>query len=160
MMEEGEEKGRGFKVEDRRRFSSEGDLKPEHHGEPETVEKTEEKPAAHRHEASGAETVAAHESVPRREAVEGFEAEGGDITFASFIVGLSTEALAFLGEMPNPETGSADPNLEAAQQIIDILGILREKTRGNLNRDEESLLDAVLFDLRMKYVEKARAAVR
>jgi len=43
-----------------------------------------------------------------------------------------------------------------AQQLIDILGMLREKTRGNLDHDEQALLDAILFDLRMKYVEIAR----
>ena len=158
-MEEGEEKGRGFKVEDRRRFSPEGELKPEHHGE----EAKPERRVEHERAASGAEE--SDESDAAREAISDAGSgmhphHAGDITFASFIVGLSTEALAFLGEMPNPETGQADPNLVAAQQIIDIIGILREKTRGNLSQDEEGLIDAILFDLRMKYVEKARVPLR
>ncbi len=150
MPEEGEEKGRGFKVEDRRRFSSEGELKPEQKTAP---AQAAEKPSA----ASVTEEAAA---VRRAEAEAAYEGSRETITFASFIVGLSTEALAFLGEMPNPATGEPEADLRAAEQIIDIIGILREKTRGNLDSDEESLMDAILFDLRMKYVEKVRSPLR
>ncbi len=162
-MEEGEEKGRGFKVEDRRRFSPEGELKPEHRSEEAQSERPERR-VEHERSASGAgesdEFGAAREAVSDAESGMHPHHHAGDITFASFIVGLSTEALAFLGEMPNPETGQADPNLVAAQQIIDIIGILREKTQGNLSQDEEGLIDAILFDLRMTYVEKARVPLR
>lgn len=165
-MEEGEEKGRGFKVEDRRRFSPEGELKPEHRGEEAKSGEPERSEQRVEPERSASDAGEPRKSDAAREAVSGAESGGhphhhaSDITFASFMVGLSTEALAFLGEMPNPETGQADPNLVAAQQIIDIIGILREKTRGNLSPDEEGLIDAILFDLRMKYVEKARVPVR
>jgi hypothetical protein len=54
----------------------------------------------------------------------------------------------------------ADPDLPAAQQLIDIIGMLKEKTRGNLGHEEQSLLDAILFELRMKYVERKRQASR
>ena len=83
-----------------------------------------------------------------------------DLTFASFVVGLSTEALALMGEMPHPATGERMHDLLGAQQLIDIIAILQAKTRGNLTHDEETLLEAILFDLRMKYVEKARQAPR
>ena len=83
-----------------------------------------------------------------------------DLTFASFVVGLSTEALALMGEMPHPATGERMHDLLGAQQLIDIIGILQEKTRGNLSHDEDTLIDAILFDLRMKYVEKARLTPR
>ena len=83
-----------------------------------------------------------------------------DLTFASFVVGLSTEALALMGEMPHPATGERMRDLVGAQQLIDIIGILQDKTRGNLSHDEDTLLDAILFDLRMKYVEKARQTPR
>jgi len=141
MEETGEKKG--FKVEDRRRFSAEGELKPEHSAE-------EEKPAGAA-EPRGAEVSSAAGKSPERPA--GPEPE---INFATFIVGLSTEALAALGEMPDPATGNRSRDLRAAQQLIDIIGMLRNKTRGNLERDEEGLIDAILFDLRMKYVELAR----
>ncbi len=155
MPEEGEEKGKGFKVEDRRRFSPEGELKAEYReeGKRESEEQAAEKRAAEAQEPAG-ETEEAH--IPPT----GFEGIPEGITFASFILGLLTQALAFLGEMPNPATGKPQIDLEAAQQIIDILGILREKTRGNLDPEEESLMDEILFDLRMKYVEKARSAPR
>jgi hypothetical protein len=62
--------------------------------------------------------------------------------------------------MPHPATGERIEDLVGAQQIIDIIALLRDKTRGNLSRDEDTLLEAILFDLRMKYVEKARPAHR
>ena len=83
-------------------------------------------------------------------------AEAAEITFGAFLMSLSTEALVHLGEMADPAGGQAQRDLAMAQQLIDILGMLREKTRGNLERDEQGLLDAILFDLRMKYVEIAR----
>jgi hypothetical protein len=151
-MAEGDEKDRGFKVQDRRRFSAEGEAKPDTREEeskaappPPRNDDTIEQPSA------GAQAQA---SAAYRQASS--EAGPEDITFVSFIVGLSTEALALMGEMPHPATGEQINDLRGAQQLIDILGLLREKTRGNLNRDEESLIDAILFDLRMKYVEKAR----
>lgn len=76
------------------------------------------------------------------------------------MVGLSTQALAALGEMPDPMSGQRSKDLNAAQQLIDIIGMLREKTRGNLDRDEDGLIEAILFDLRMKYVELARQSGR
>jgi Domain of unknown function (DUF1844) len=152
MAEEEEEKGRGFKVEDRRRFSQEGDLKPEHRGtSQESVSAPEPEPQA-------GPGVGAKPSVEPAGAAAASAA--GEVTFASFIVGLSTEALALLGEMPHPATGERMRDLDGAQQIIDILGLLREKTRGNLDHDEQSLMDAILFDLRMKYVEIARQPAR
>ncbi len=78
------------------------------------------------------------------------------MTFTTFVVSLSTEALALLGEIPDPASGQRRRDLGAAQQVIDIIGILRDKTRGNLDSDEAHLIEAILFDLRMKYVEIAR----
>jgi hypothetical protein len=161
MPEEGEEKGRGFKVEDRRRFSPEGELKPEYRSEHKAgPAQGAEKPSAPHLAQEEAAAVRRAEAEAEAAAEAAYEGSRDTITFASFIVGLSTEALAFLGEMPNPATGERQADLKAAEQIIDIIGILREKTRGNLDSDEESLMDAILFDLRMKYVEKARSPLR
>ena len=79
-----------------------------------------------------------------------------EINFVTFVVSLSTQALMHLGEIPDPMTNQRERDLGAAQHIIDILGMLQDKTRGNLDHDEESLLRSILFDLRMKYVESAR----
>ena len=163
-----EEKERGFKVADRRRFSAEGEAKPE----------AEEKPAPEPKPAESAKSQPV-ESQDFDAPTEGEQAEASaayqkaaslqpgaqdlgpqDLTFASFVVGLSTEALALMGEMPHPATGERMLDLVGAQQLIDIIGILQDKTRGNLTQDEDTLIEAILFDLRMKYVEKARQAAR
>lgn len=162
-----EEKDRGFKVADRRRFSAEGEAKSEVEDQPAAPEMT--KPAAaHSHEhpehampsaGAQAEASAAYEKAASTQP-GAQDLSPQDLTFASFVVGLSTEALALMGEMPHPATGERMNDLIGAQQLIDIIAILQEKTRGNLSHDEDTLLDAILFDLRMKYVEKARQAPR
>ncbi|MGH7917345.1 MAG: DUF1844 domain-containing protein, partial [Candidatus Binataceae bacterium] len=101
---------------------------------------------------SSATTRAAAEQAVRENAAE--------LNFATFVVGLSTEALVHLGEIPDPQSGAPMPSLPAAQQVIDIIGMLKEKTRGNLDQDEQALIDAILYDLRMKFVERARRMSR
>jgi len=164
-MAEEEEKERGFKVADRRRFSAEGEAKPEVEERPvpeppkpgasPSLEDQIQMPSA------GAQAKASAEYQKAASAQPGTQDLGPqDLTFASFVVGLSTEALALMGEMPHPATGERINDLVGAQQLIDIIGILQEKTRGNLSHDEETLLEAILFDLRMKYVEKVRQTPR
>ncbi len=75
------------------------------------------------------------------------------IDFATFIVSLSHSALLHLGEAPHPETNQVEASLPLAKQTIDLLGLLEEKTKGNLTGDEERLLAQVLFDLRMRFIE-------
>ncbi len=76
-----------------------------------------------------------------------------EINFTSFIFSLSTSALIQLGEVEDPFTQKKSKNLPVAKQTIDLIGMLKEKTKGNLTSDEEKFLDSVLFDLRMKYVK-------
>jgi hypothetical protein len=80
------------------------------------------------------------------------------IDFATFILSLSHSALMHLGEAPHPDTNKVEANLPLAKQNIDLLGLLDEKTKGNLTGDEERLLAQVLFDLRMRYVERSKGA--
>jgi hypothetical protein len=80
------------------------------------------------------------------------------IDFATFVLSLSHSALMHLGEAPNPETNKVVANLALAKQNIDLLGLLEEKTKGNLSGDEERLLAQILFDLRMRYVERSKTA--
>ena len=75
------------------------------------------------------------------------------VDFGSFVVSLSTSALVSLGRVPNPESGRIDRDLEAARHTIDILRMLKEKTQGNLEPEEERLLGSLLYDLRMAFVE-------
>lgn len=77
-----------------------------------------------------------------------------EITFPSFIFSLSSTAFASLGAIPHPETGMVEKNLPLAKQTIDLLGLLREKTRNNLTREEDNLFDHLLYDLRMAYVRE------
>jgi hypothetical protein len=76
-----------------------------------------------------------------------------DVTFSAFVYSLSTSALVHLGEISEPITEKMDKNLPLAKQTIDILGILQEKTKGNLTQEEENLLSSFLYDLRMRYVK-------
>ncbi|MCJ7664793.1 MAG: DUF1844 domain-containing protein [Desulfobacterales bacterium] len=76
-----------------------------------------------------------------------------EITFSAFVYSLSTSALVHLGEIPEPISEKMAKNLPLAKQTIDILGILQEKTKGNLTQDEENLLNNFLYDLRMRYVK-------
>jgi len=123
---------RSFKVEDRRRFSETG--------EPRTD--APERPAE-----------AATPPPPETPAAS---PESPEPTFLAFVLGLSTEALAHLGEMPHLLTRQVQIDLPAAKHFIDILGLLQDKTRGNLDQEEAEFLERVLYDLRLKYVERVR----
>jgi hypothetical protein len=74
------------------------------------------------------------------------------IDFSTFVLSLSHSALVHLGDAPSPD-GEAGRDLALAKQTIDLLGILQEKTRNNLSGEEERLLDQVLYDLRVRFVE-------
>lgn len=77
-------------------------------------------------------------------------------TFAVHVSTLVSEALIFLGQMPNPFTGKPEVDLAQAKHFIDTLQMLQEKTKGNLSADEEQMLDQVLHELRMAYVTISR----
>jgi hypothetical protein len=154
--EEEKEQAKGFKVEDRRRFSAEGELKPEHRG----PEQATAQPSAEHATSEGAPSAARGDSqapeAPRYNAFAQQREAAPEITFGTFVVGLSTQALVHLGELPDPQTNQPAADLSAAQQLIDIIAMLENKTRGNLDHDEQAMLEAILFELRMKYVERAR----
>ena len=80
----------------------------------------------------------------------------GPISFGAFILGLASSALIHLGEAPNPETNTTGVDLTLARQSLDLLDLLRTKTRGNLSSDEEQLFTSMLTDLRLRYVEKSK----
>lgn len=72
----------------------------------------------------------------------------------TFVLSLSSSALVQLGDVPDPESGQIRQNLPLARHTIDILAMLEKKTKGNLSPDEDDLLKNILFELRMKYVQK------
>jgi hypothetical protein len=83
----------------------------------------------------------------------------GPIDFYTFVFSLGSSAIVHLGDAPHPETGApAPPDLLLAKQTIDILAMLRDKTKGNLTPEEEKFLEALLMDLRMRFVERSGKA--
>ena len=144
-MAEDTDPDKGFKVHDKRRFTDEGEAREEQAAEETAAESetdTEVEP----------ETAAqsSRKSEERRE-------ELPSINFSTFVISLSTQALMHLGEIGNPVTGEMEKDVAVAKQTIDIIGMLGEKTRGNLDDTEEQLVKEVLYNLRMKYVEAVRS---
>ncbi|MEA1935984.1 MAG: DUF1844 domain-containing protein [Thermodesulfobacteriota bacterium] len=123
-----------FVIKDKRIFDESGEAR-----QPEP-EKTEEK------------ITTEEKQIPKREAEE--EKYLPEINFSSFVLSLSTSALYQFGDFPDPVSKKTEKNLSAAKQTIDILGMLKEKTEGNLNDKEKELLDGMLFELRVRYVKE------
>jgi len=84
------------------------------------------------------------------------ETESFQIDFSTFIMSLTSSAFYHLGDMPDPSTGKKEVNLPAVQQTIDMLIMLREKTKGNLKEDEEKLVEQLIYELQVKYVAKTK----
>ena len=76
------------------------------------------------------------------------------IDFYTFCLSLGSSAFVHLGEVPHPESGESTQDLALAKQTIDILGMLQEKTKGNLSAEEEKFLDNLLVDLKLRYVSR------
>ena len=84
------------------------------------------------------------------------ERKPGAIDFYTFVLSLASSAFVHLGDAPHPETGEpVAPDLPLAHQTIDILVMLREKTKGNLTPEEEKFLDHLLTDLRFRFVQRS-----
>jgi len=127
------EEEKGFVIKDRRRFSEESSKDT---AEPGPEKKTEPTPPEEPIEATD------EQQYPLPE-----------INFATFIFSLNSSALVHLGVIEDPATNQKTENLPLAKQTIDILGILEEKTKGNLTEDEDKLLTNILADLRLMYVK-------
>lgn len=81
------------------------------------------------------------------------------ISFIAFVLSLAHTAAVHFGDVPDPVSGTkVEANLPAAQQMIDILALIEEKSRGNLTAEERQLLEQVLFELRLHYVELQNAS--
>jgi hypothetical protein len=76
------------------------------------------------------------------------------VNFTNFVLSLSTSALFHFGDFPDSEGGKTQKNLPAAKQTIDILDMLNEKTKGNLDKNENNLIQGVLYELKMRYVKE------
>ena len=82
------------------------------------------------------------------------------LTFISFVLSLASTAAIHFGDVPDPTGQKSEPNLEGAAQMIEILALLEEKTKGNLTADERQLLEQVLYELRMRFVQSAAGEKR
>ncbi len=130
---------KGFIIKDKRIFSEEDKEQKEKEDKAEPPK--EEAEARESEEAAEPEEAEADYQLP-------------EINFATFIFSLNTSVLVQLGVIEDPSTGKKVKNLVLAKQTIDILGMLEEKTRGNLTEDEENMLKNILYDLRMIYVKE------
>ncbi len=161
-----------FKVVDRRPFNPDGtprELSPEEKEETERVAESLKVPPAEsapRHEPT--EPAPTPETTTRRETstspprAETRTRSGGDplddpASFLSLIMSLASNAAASLGMMPHPVTGETGVELNTAKHWIDVLGMLEQKTRGNLDQQEAQVLEGLLADLRMQYVSFTNA---
>jgi hypothetical protein len=87
------------------------------------------------------------------------EREASTINLVAFVLSLAHTAAVHFGDVPDPVSGSkAEVNLPAAKQMIDILALIEEKTRGNLTAEERQLLEGVLFEMRLRFVEITNAS--
>jgi hypothetical protein len=136
MMEK-EEEDPSFRVTDKRLFNEEGKLRSD-------VEEKSEAPES----GKGQGSAAAGQPGPDAPGT------GARIDFPSYILSYYTQSLVLLGEVPNPYTNKKEEDLDAARHTVDILGMLREKTKGNLAAEEAELLESVLYEVRMKYMAK------
>jgi len=150
MEEEKVEKG--FVIRDRRHFDETGEVRQEAEATPKEI-----KPAEVRSEdikkgepspEQPADTFA--EELPEED-LSGYLPE---VNFMNFILSLSTTAMFHFGDFPDPASGKAAKNLAAAKHTIDTIGMLKAKTEGNLTDNEKTIIDTVLFELRMRYVKE------
>ena len=137
------EEKKDFIIKDRRIFAEEGQDKKEDEKQKETPDETTSDPSAAREseEPPGAEEIDSDTPLP-------------EINFSTFIFSLNASALVHLGAIEDPASGQKVKNLPLAKQTIDILNMLEEKTRGNLNTDEENIMRNILYDLRIAYVKE------
>jgi hypothetical protein len=142
------ENEKGFQVRDRRRFTETGESRAEGDAPEETPAPPTEAPQAKPGGAAEAPSAAAPESAGARAPFE--------MTLSTFLISLSTQALMCLGEIPDPVSGETRTDLVAVRELIDIIEMLQRKTRGNLDENESLLFEKILFDLRIRFVEKHR----
>ena len=136
-----EEDKKDFVVRDKRIFSDEAESEPEKAAS-ETESEDQEPPPEEAEPAAGEKAD---------------DMQMPEMNFPTFVFSLNASALFHLGMVEDPSTGKKEKNLPLAKQTIDILGMLEEKTKGNLSGDEENLLKNILTDLRLMYVKESSA---
>ncbi len=127
--------GKGFTVKDRRSFDEDGGLKEEKEAKEDV-----------RESAPKQEEETKHKEAPDAPPLP-------EVNFSSLIFSLSSSALLHIGEIADPQTGEKRVDLPMAKHSIDIISMLKEKTKGNLDDEEQKFIDSILTDLRLRYVK-------
>jgi len=146
-----------FKVADRRKFNADGTLKDGVTLEP---EKKAEAPSIQTTSTAGSSTGEPDMTARDEAETEDYDdIPGADdpASFVNFLSTIATNAAASLGAVPHPATGKRSLDLDTGKYWLDILGMLRDKTKGNLHKEESRLLEGLLADLRLQYVQLVRA---
>lgn len=156
---EDEEQEVSFKVADRRKFNPDGSLR-EGVVLDEEPPKKEPPPVLEKEKPDAEPAAGADEEIGLRAAEDDEDIPGADdpASFVNFLSTLATNAAAALGAVPHPATGKRTLDLDTGKYWLDVLGMIKEKTKGNLHIQEARLLDSLLADLRMQYVTMVRAA--
>ncbi len=141
-MSEEVTEGEGFTVKDKRTFDSEGKVKEEFKKAPDSEEAVKEE----------GEKDAGEQAWKKEQETPPLP----EVNFSSFLLSLSSSALLHLGEITDPQSGEKRKDLALAKQSIDIIGILKDKTKGNLSEEEENLLQNLLYDLQMRFVTASK----
>jgi len=139
-MSEEEIQGPGFTVRDKRTFDSQGEVKESVKGEREEEKKKDKDREEKKEKEKEKEKEKGAAPLP-------------EVNFSSFILSLSSSTLLHLGEIADPQSGEKKKDMALAKQSIDIINLLKDKTKGNLTQEEEKLLDHLLYDLRMRFVK-------
>jgi len=137
--EQEEQEEQSFRVTDKRGFREDGESAAPESRE---NEKEEENPIVEQ-PSKEKEKPPEQETPPRP-----------PIDFPSYILSYYTQGCVLLGEVPNPYTNKKEEDLEAAKHTVDILSMLEQKTKGNLGKEEQQLIESVLYELRMKFMAK------
>jgi len=157
-MKNDEESDAGFTVKDKRKIGKEDEAPAEKvstsdapaNDAPANDAPADEAPAdeAPTNEAPASESPTS-ENISDKENVE----EYPPIDFMSFIMSLSTSALIYLGEVPDPVDNEKKKIIPMAKQMIDLISLLNDKTKGNLTADEEKYMENILFELKMVFIK-------
>ena len=147
-MVDDDRKQEPFAVKDKRRFAE---------GEPESATENEDRRTDKEHDGPETPPSEPEPTEGKDEAAPSADEEHvpfPEIDFSTFILSLCSNALLHLGLMENPLTKKVERNLQMAKQTIDIVSMLKDKAKGNMTNEEENLIENLLTDLRLKYVNE------
>lgn len=138
-----------IKITDKRKFDKDGNIKETKKG---TVKIVKEAPSVEKIKV-GQSDVDSKENIRKsfEDLVEGIESQKG-IDFIQFVLSLYTSVLATIGEITDPST-KIEKNPEQAKELIDIISMLKDKTKGNLTQDEQNVIDEVIYQCKMIFLK-------